>query len=83
MNGDIKLQELLDETDPNKKINALIAIGYDNRLILIGHTAALQKLEECNNAYGKKDKLINYGSAAGAVVATLLAVWAAITGHLK
>jgi hypothetical protein len=40
-------------------------------------------LEECTNAYGKKDKAINYGSAIGAAVATVLAAWAAITGHIK
>ena len=83
MNGEIKLQELLDETDTNKKFNALISIAYDNRIILHGHTAALIKLEECSNAYGRRDKAINYGSAVGACVATLLALWAAITGQVK
>ena len=83
MNGELKLQELLDETDTNKKFNALISIAYDNRIILHGHTAALIKLEECTNAYGKKDRAINYGSAVGAAIATVLAAWAAITGHIK
>ena len=71
---EIDLAAILNEKDLGSKINMLAVIADHNRLTLIGHTAALVKLEiECQRGYNRREKAINWGSAIGAILAAILA----------
>ena len=68
---EIDLAEILNETDQNKKFNALIAIAYDNRTMLKDCKDTIANLpcqtEECLVGYSKKHMAINWSGIAAAI----------------